>query len=69
VVLPFASEEDADYIVQWLDFGSGSLTWAFLKTHVSIAMFKVDLINNVSYVCSFQKRLNGMGATIPFSLF
>jgi hypothetical protein len=30
---------------------------------VSIGLFKVDLINNFSYVCSFQKRLNGQGAT------
>ena len=63
VVLPFASAEDAASIVSWLDSGSGSFTWAFLRTHVSIGLFKVDLINNFSYVCSFQKRLNGQGAT------
>ena len=29
-----------------------------------MGLFKVDMINNFSYVCSFQKRLNGMGATV-----
>ena len=50
VVLPFASDESAASIITWLDSGS-VFTWAFLRTHVS------------SYVCSFQKRLNGQGAT------
>jgi hypothetical protein len=63
VVLPFASDESATSIITRLDSGSGVFTWAFLRTHVSIGLFKVDLINNFSYVCSFQKRLNGMGAT------
>ena len=63
VVLPFASAEDAASIVRWLDSGSGSFTWAFLRTHVSMGLFKVDMITNFSYVCSFQKRLNGQGAT------
>ena len=57
VVLPFASAEDSASIVSWLDSGSGSFTWVFLRTHVSIGLFKVDLINNFSYVCSFQKRM------------
>ena len=29
-----------------------------------MGLFKVDMINNFSYVCSFQKRLNGMGETV-----
>ena len=61
VVLPFATDESATSIITWLDSGSGVFTWAFLRTHVSIGLFKVDLINNFSYVCSFQKRLNDRG--------
>ena len=38
VVLPFASAEDAASIIRWLDTGSGSFTWAFLRTHVSMGM-------------------------------
>ncbi len=63
VVLPFDSDESAASIITLLDSGSGAFTWAFLRTHVSIGLFKVDLVNYFSYVCSFLKRLNGQGGT------
>jgi hypothetical protein len=63
VVLPFASNESAASISRWLDSGSGVFTWGFIKANVSIGLFRVDMINSFSYVCSFQKRLNGLGAT------
>ena len=61
VVLPFASEDGAQEIIRWLETGTGVFTWAFLYSSISLGLFRVESINNYSYVCSFQKRLNGKG--------
>jgi hypothetical protein len=42
------------YILRIYFLCQENFTWAFLKTHMSIALIKVDLIYNFSYVCSIR---------------